>query len=114
MAAVARRFHAAGYNHRDFYCGHFFVREPARGKFEIRLIDLQRVQRRRRFRRRWIVKDLAQLVWSAPRDRIACTHKLAFMRYYLGVDKLRPADKRLIREVMAKQQVMERRLGVEQ
>ena len=70
MAEIARRFHAAGYNHRDFYTCHFLVKEPAPGQFDVRLIDLQRVQRRRWFRRRWIVKDLAQLAYSAPRDRI--------------------------------------------
>ena len=113
VARIVGQFHAAGYNHRDLYCCHFFIREREPGEFEIRLIDLQRVQHRRRFRRRWLVKDLAQLVWSAPRDRIKCTHKLAFMRHYLGVPKLRPADKRLIREVLAKQHVMERRLGIE-
>jgi heptose I phosphotransferase len=113
LALVVRRFHAAGYNHRDLYCCHFFIKEPSPGRFEIRLIDLQRVQRRRWFRRRWLVKDLAQLAWSAPRNRIKCTHKMAFIRHYLGVRKLRPADKRLIREVLARQRVMERRLGVE-
>ena len=113
IARVVRKFHAAGYNHRDLYCCHFFIKEPVRGRFEVRLIDLQRVQRRRRFRRRWLVKDLAQLAWSAPRDRIECTHKMAFIRHYLGVRKLRPADKRLIREVLAKQHVMERRSGIE-
>ena len=113
VALTVRRFHAAGYNHRDLYCCHFFIREPVRGKFEIRLIDLQRVQRRRWFRRRWLVKDLAQLAWSAPCERIKCTHKMAFIRHYLGVRKLRPADKRLIREVLAKQQVMQRRSGTE-
>lgn len=113
LALTVRRFHAAGYNHRDLYCCHFFVKEPSRGKFDIRMIDLQRVQRRRRFRRRWLVKDLAQLVWSAPRDRIQCTHKMAFIRHYLGVRKLRPADKRLIREVLSRQHVMERRSGIE-
>ena len=86
---------------------------PAPGRFEIRMIDLQRVQHRRLLRRRWIVKDLAQLAWSTPRDRIKCTQKLAFIRRYLGVAKLRPCDKRLIREVLAKQQTMERRLGIE-
>jgi len=111
VAEVARRFHRAGYNHRDFYAGHFFVRETAAGKFDIRLIDLQRVQQRRRFHRRWVVKDLAQLAWSFPTGDIGCRHKLAFMRHYLGVEKLRPCDKRLIREVLAKQQRMERRLG---
>jgi len=111
-AELVRRFHAAGYNHRDLYCFHLFVREAA-GRFEFRMIDLQRVQHRRRLRRRWIVKDLAQLAWSIPRDRIKCTQKLAFIRRYLGVTKLRPCDKRLIREVLAKQQIMERNLGIE-
>jgi len=113
VARVARRFHQSGYNHRDLYCCHFFVREPAAGQFDVKLIDLQRVQRRRWFRRRWVVKDLAQLAWSAPRDRIKCTQKMAFLREYLGVRKLRACDKRLVREVLAKQQVMERRLGNE-
>jgi hypothetical protein len=108
-----RRFHAAGYNHRDLYCCHLFVREAAPGRFAMRMIDLQRVQHRRWLRRRWIVKDLAQLAWSVPRDRIQCTQKLAFIRRYLGVAKLRPCDKRLIREVLAKLQFMERKLGIE-
>ena len=113
VARVARKFHQAGFNHRDLYCGHFYIREPVPGEFQIRLIDLQRVQHRRRFRRRWVVKDLAQLAWSAPRGRIKCTNKLAFMRCYLGVEKLRPADKRLIRAVLAKQRMMQRKLGIE-
>ena len=110
-ASMAGRFHRAGYNHRDLYCCHFFVKEDAPGRFDIKLIDLQRVQRRRRFRRRWLVKDLAQLAYSAPRDRIGCTDRMAFIKHYLGVRKLRPADRRLIREVLAKQRRMERRLG---
>ena len=112
VAGLARRFHAAGYNHRDLYCCHFFIREAEPGRFDIRLIDLQRVERRRRWRRRWIVKDLAQLAYSAPRDRIKCTHKMAFARHYLGVEKLRPRDKRLLREVLAKQQLMEQKQGI--
>jgi hypothetical protein len=112
MAVVARRFHQAGYNHRDFYCGHFFVKESPPGEFHVRMIDFDRVQHRRRFRRRWLVKDLAQLAWSAVPDRVKCTQRLAFVRYYLGVDKLRPQDKRLIREVLAKQHAITRRLGI--
>lgn len=112
VAAIARQFHDAGFNHRDLYCCHFFVHERATGDFDIRLIDLQRVQLRTRMRRRWIVKDLAQLAYSAPRDRIKCTQKMAFIRKYLGVAKLRTEDKRLIREVLAKQHAMERKLGL--
>jgi heptose I phosphotransferase len=113
VADVARRFHEAGYNHRDFYCCHFFVKQSAPGDFDIRLIDLQRVQRRRRFRRRWLIKDLAQLAWSAPRSRVKCTQRLAFIRHYLGVRKLAAADKALIRKVLWKQKFMEWRLGTE-
>jgi hypothetical protein len=111
VAEIARRFHETGYNHRDLYAGHFFVREPRAGEFEIRLIDLQRVQHRRRFRRRWLVKDLAQLAWSLPAERIGCRDRLAFMRHYLGVTRLRPCDKRLVREVLARHQRMQRKLG---
>jgi heptose I phosphotransferase len=112
VAAVACRFHQSGFNHRDLYCCHFFVREHAPGRFEVRLIDLQRVQYRTRFRRRWLVKDLAQLAYSAPRDRVKCTQKLAFIRRYFGVNKLRPEHKRLVREILARQQAMERKLGL--
>ncbi|HWA99062.1 MAG TPA: lipopolysaccharide kinase InaA family protein [Pirellulales bacterium] len=111
VADVARRFHACGYNHRDLYCCHFFIREAEPDEFCVRLIDLQRVQQRRWFRRRWIVKDLAQLSYSAPIERLGPTQRMAFIKRYLGVRKLGPADKRLIRSVLAKHDRMQRRLG---
>jgi hypothetical protein len=111
IAEVAARFHRAGFNHRDFYCCHFFIREDEPGKFDVRLIDLQRVERRRWLRWRWVVKDLAQLAYSAPRERIGATARMAFIKRYLGVEKLRPQDKRLIRAVLNKQMHMEQHLG---
>ena len=77
VARIARLLHGAGYNHRDFYCCHFLIKELSPGAFDIRLIDLQRAERRRWFRRRWIVKDLAQLAYSAPHDRIGCKQQIA-------------------------------------
>jgi len=114
VARLVRRFHRAGYNHRDLYCCHLLVREPRPGQFELRLIDLQRVQRRRWFRRRWIVKDLGQLAYSAVRSHVGATERLRLMREYLGVRRLRSRDKRLIRQVLSRHQVMERRLGIQQ
>lgn len=111
VADVAARFHRSGFNHRDFYCCHFFIREVDAGDFSVRLIDLQRVQRRRWLRRRWIVKDLAQLAYSAPRERLTRTQRLAFIKRYLGVRRLRRDDKRLIRQVLAKQRALVRRHG---
>jgi len=108
---VARKFHALGYNHRDFYCCHFFIREPRPGDFEVNLIDLQRVEHRRRLRRRWLIKDLAQMSYSSPCDQISQTDQMAFIKQYLGVTKLRPAEKRFIRAVLAKRRRMLRNLG---
>ncbi|MBL8826224.1 MAG: hypothetical protein JNM18_04510 [Planctomycetaceae bacterium] len=111
VANVARRFHACGYNHRDFYCCHFFIRESSPGEFDVRLIDLQRVEQRRWFRARWIVKDLAQFAYSTPRERVSCTAQLRLAKHYLGVERLRAGEKRLIRAVLAKRDAMIRRLG---
>jgi heptose I phosphotransferase len=111
VADVAGRFHRAGFNHRDLYCCHFFIREASRGRFLVNLIDLQRVERRRWLRRRWVIKDLAQLAYSAPRECITRTRRLAFIKHYLQTARLQPEHKRLIRQVLAKQRAMERRLG---
>ncbi|HEY4311952.1 MAG TPA: lipopolysaccharide heptosyltransferase II [Pirellulales bacterium] len=111
VADVAGRFHRSGYNHRDLYCCHFFIREPQPGVFDVRLIDLQRVQHRTRLRRRWIVKDLAQLAYSAPREVVSCSRRLAFFKAYLGVKRLGPEHRRLLRSVLSKQRLMELKLG---
>jgi heptose I phosphotransferase len=111
VADVANRFHTAGFNHRDFYCCHFFIQELPGPQFAVRLIDLQRVEQRRWLRRRWIVKDLAQLAYSAPRERVGRALRMAFIKRYLGVARLRPADKTFIRCVLRRQAAMERRLG---
>lgn len=64
IAELTARLHNAGLHHRDLYLCHFFVNEtdPA----DLRLIDAARVRRLPRwpFGRRWIIKDLAQLVFS--------------------------------------------------
>ena len=110
VADIARRFHAAGFNHRDFYCCHFLAKETSPDCFDVRLIDLQRVQRRRWFRRRWIVKDLAQLASMSPDEQVGCREKILFLRTYLGVKKLRWQDKRLVRAVLAKLSAIRRRM----
>lgn len=111
VADVARRFHGAGFNHRDFYCCHLFIQESPAGRFAVRVIDLQRVERRRWLRTRWIVKDLAQLAYSAPRERITRTLQLRFIKRYLDVERLSPADKRFVRRILRRRQAMQRRLG---
>ena len=99
VARVARAFHRWGHNHRDFYLCHFFVREPRPGKFEVKLIDLQRVQTRRWNKSWWLLKDLTQLAYSAHAERFGCRERLLFLHHYLDVQKLQPRHKRLVRRV---------------
>ncbi|QJA06641.1 hypothetical protein FVE67_07475 [Thermosulfurimonas marina] len=60
LAAFAARFHALGFSHQDFYLCHLFF--DGRRFF---LIDLQRLRQSEGLRFRWIIKDLAELFYSA-------------------------------------------------
>jgi heptose I phosphotransferase len=129
VADVAARFHRAGLNHRDFYTCHFFVKEhislpvceSAAGSigggrpstaFAVRLIDLQRVQCRPEWlRRRWVVKDLAQLAYSCPPRLIGPTEQMRFFKLYLGARRLDSAAKRVARAVLRRAAALERKHG---
>jgi hypothetical protein len=66
IADLAARLHTAGLHHRDLYLCHIFAR-PASPQTDLRLIDAGRVRTLPRWpwRRRWIIKDLAQLWYSS-------------------------------------------------
>jgi len=95
LAALVRRFHGAGYVHRDLYASHVFLAEE-RGELELRLIDLARAFRPRWRRFRWRVKDLAGVKYSMPRAWVAA-HWAAFLGAYLGGDA--PGRARLERAI---------------
>ena len=84
LADSARRMHAAGINHRDFYICHFHLDEPSlkAGSLRCYLIDLHRAQLRRRTPRRWQVKDLGGLYFSAMDCGLTNRDLLRFMRHY--------------------------------
>lgn len=68
VATMARRMHAGGVNHRDFYICHFLLHldpAPTADDFRLSLIDLHRAQLRPETPRRWRDKDLAALYFSA-------------------------------------------------
>jgi heptose I phosphotransferase len=103
IARLVRRFHRAGFYHRDLYLCHIFVRDE-RGRFTLYLIDLQRVRQKRpgQVGRRWLVKDLAALEYSASGGIVTRTDRVRFVREYLGVKRLDGAAKELVRSVTAK------------
>jgi len=88
VALLARRFHSAGMNHRDFYICHFLVSNrdwntwsPAEA-LTLHLIDLHRVQIRRSVPRRWLKKDLAALLFSAMDCNLSQRDLLRFLIHY--------------------------------
>jgi heptose I phosphotransferase len=98
VARIARRMHDCGLHHQDFYLNHLLCRgRPA--ELDIRVIDLGRARRRWPLSRRWIIKDLAQLDFSAR--KLSCSDRLRFLRLYLG-RPFQPTDRWLIRQVVLK------------
>lgn len=84
LAEISRKLHTHGCNHRDFYLCHFHLDltsldEPAPRLY---LIDLHRVQLRRRTPRRWIGKDLAGLYFSALDAGLTRNDCLRFIKAY--------------------------------
>ena len=61
LGSLVRRFHAAGFVHKDLYLYHVFVlhHSPTEPKLRIAFIDFQRVVRPVLFRQRLRVKDLS-------------------------------------------------------
>ncbi len=104
LAALIARLHERGYIHRDLYLSHIFYDASASTETCLHLIDLQRVMRPRRRRRRWIVKDLASLNFSAPRGLVLQTERLRWLTRYLGTGKLDGSARRLAYRIMGKTQ----------
>ena len=88
VAAMVRRMHASGMNHRDCYLCHFLL-DLARGwppaspePVHLYVIDLHRAQVRPSVPRRWVEKDLAGLYFSAMDIGLTRTDRLRFIRAY--------------------------------
>lgn len=85
IAKTARVMHASGANHRDFYLCHFLLKTSPELPIEdsrLYLIDLHRMQLRRRTPTRWVIKDLAGLYYSSMEIGLSKRDLFRFMRAY--------------------------------
>lgn len=117
IARIARTLHEAGLNHRDFYLGHFLVKNRAwtdwqpGDPLELFLIDLHRVQTWDSLPLRWRVKDIGGLLFSALDAGLTRRDLLRFIRLYRG----RPwheslaADSSLWRQVLRNAEILYRK-----
>jgi len=106
VAASAGTMHRSGMNHRDCYICHYLVPRNA-GAAELltpAVIDLHRAQLRKRVPRRYLVKDLAGLMFSAFDSGLNRHDALRFIKYYASGVPLREElrkNRRLWRDVAA-------------
>ncbi|HSG88975.1 MAG TPA: lipopolysaccharide core heptose(I) kinase RfaP [Pseudomonadales bacterium] len=84
VAELTRRMHDAGINHRDLYLVHWLLPGTPGADDALCLIDLHRAQLRARVPRRWRVKDLGSLLFSARVAPLTRADRLRFVRAYRG------------------------------
>jgi heptose I phosphotransferase len=103
LGDFARKFHAAGFYHRDFYLCHFWF-ATANGENRLWLLDHHRTGRNavRWWRRRWRIKDVAQLHYSASPLIFSRTDRLRFLRRYFACAKLNQEQRRFVAAVRRK------------
>ena len=88
VASMVRQMHRHVMNHRDCYICHFHL-DVSGGRdrvdprpLHLYVIDLHRARIRRRVPRRWVVKDLGGLYFSAMDIGLTRTDCLRFMASY--------------------------------
>jgi heptose I phosphotransferase len=88
LADISRRLHSAGINHRDYYLCHFLldidmpIAADTLADHRLYLMDLHRAQIRARVPRRWLVKDLGALYFSALHIGLSRRDIFRFVRAY--------------------------------
>ncbi len=108
-AKLIKKLHDEGFNHRDLYLTHIMARWDEDGAgggdgcggWTLKLIDLQRCEQRSRFRGRWLVKDIAALNYSSPKEVFTRTDRLRFFKAYRG-GVVSKDDKSFIAKVLKK------------
>lgn len=108
IALLARKFHRAGWCHRDFYLCHIFVDQTS-SRVRLSLIDLGRVFRPRWRRRRWRVKDLAQLNYSAQQQGVSTSLRMRFLNSYFDTHRLDRSHRRWLRQIIRKTRLIAQR-----
>lgn len=105
LAHISKTLHENGINHRDYYLCHFLRGndgKPFQTEDPLYLIDLHRVQMRKSTPRRWLVKDLAGLFYSAFDLPLTRRDVLCFLSVYRrqwmrpGVDDLQLIAQRAV------------------
>lgn len=96
IALLARKMHKSGFHHRDFNATHILL--YYNNKYvnpHLALFDLQRVERKKILRFRWMIKCLARLNYTLPDNIFNSQDRLRFLLIYRGKKTLSFIDRLL-------------------
>lgn len=94
VAALARKMHQSGFNHLDFNATHILLFYGQGSNIpKTALFDLQRVDRNKIFKFRWIIKSLARLNYTLPDDIFTAEDRLDLIKSYKGKEDLNVFDR---------------------
>jgi heptose I phosphotransferase len=91
LSQITREMHGLGINHRDYYLCHFLLDDQFADtnqiteKTTLYLIDLHRAQQRKKVPKRWLIKDLAGLYFSAMDVPLTQRDLYRFIKHYTGL-----------------------------
>lgn len=93
IAVFARKMHQNGFNHLDFNATHILLHYRNDSETpEIAIFDLQRVNRRKFFRYRWMIKSLARLNYTLTDNIFDKEDRISLLLFYKGKSKLNLRD----------------------
>lgn len=85
IAGIARKMHLANMAHRDFYLAHFQLDKTFNPKNpKLYLIDLHRAIIKKSLARRWKIKDISSLYFSAMKAGLTRTDICRFLKLYFN------------------------------
>ena len=113
VANFASAIHAHGVCHRDLYLCHFLLHKDGDYFPKLSLIDLHRALLRKKLPKRWIIKDIAGLYYSAMGIGLSKRDLLRFIRQYtiLNEELAYRANRRFWKIVESKADSMHKKLG---
>jgi hypothetical protein len=94
IANLASEMHKIGFNHRDFNATHLLISpEKENFEFSLAIFDLQRIDRKRWMRIKWMIKTFAELFYSMPEEIFSIDDKIALYKSYHNIDRIGLYDK---------------------
>lgn len=116
LADISRTLHDNGICHRDYYLCHFLLHidnGTPNTPLRLSLIDLHRALIKSNLNRRWVVKDLAGLYYSAMHTGLTQRDLLRFVKAYhrVSLSKAVRIDQPLWNAVTIKAESMYQKLG---